>query len=127
MDILAAMLAYLGCVGGVIGALVISFMVYFSPPSDQTILVKQSAATAQQIMSKASASRQASTDAQQPDRVATTLAQNVTPPKPGASSPAQVQAMRAQYVRRLAQEGRARRWAYQQDPSFENRFLGYAD
>jgi hypothetical protein len=30
-------------------------------------------------------------------------------------------------LRRLVQEERARRWAYEQDSSFESRFLGYAD
>jgi hypothetical protein len=33
----------------------------------------------------------------------------------------------AAQVRRQEQEQRARRWAYQQNPDFEARFLGYAD
>jgi hypothetical protein len=36
-------------------------------------------------------------------------------------------ALSAAQARRLIQEERARRWAYQQNSSFENRFLGYAD
>jgi hypothetical protein len=38
--------------------------------------------------------------------------------------------MSAAKERRVAQEERARRWAYQQDtkaPSFRSRFLGYAE
>jgi hypothetical protein len=58
-----------------------------------------------------------------------TVAQGIGAPQKAAatSSASQVQGMRTQYFRRLVQEERAKRWAYQQDPSFENRFLGYAD
>jgi hypothetical protein len=57
-----------------------------------------------------------------------TVAQSATPaPTPTASARAKMLTARAQKLRRFGQEERARRWAYQQDPDFESRFLGYAD
>jgi cytoskeletal protein RodZ len=45
MDILASMLAYLGSVTGIVAALAISFVVYFSP-SHHATAIKHAAATA---------------------------------------------------------------------------------
>ncbi len=62
-------------------------------------------------------------------QVASQNASNVSTADASPAAPAakKTQLAHAQLLRRLAQEDRARRWAYQQDPSFETRFLGYAD
>jgi len=126
MDILGAMLVYLGSVTGIIAALAISGVLYFSPSHHATPLKQSVAMIVQQ--SKRQETRAAPSVAQSVPPLQSTVAQSVPPPQTAAAAaPLQVQAMRAQYLRRIVQEGRAKRWAYQQDPSFENRFLGYAD
>jgi hypothetical protein len=127
MDILAAMLVYLASVSGIIAAVAISFFLVFFPPH-QAITpepMKQSVAL---VVPQASPTNAGPAE-QQAIQTALSVAPSTAPPqqKVAAASPLQVQAMRAQYVRRIIQEERAKRWAYQQDPSFENRFLGYAD
>jgi hypothetical protein len=132
MDILAAMLVYLGSVTGIIAALAISFVLYFSPPHRATpvkqsvaMLVRQSTPKAPPLPQYANAG--ATTERQETQAVSS-VARGLSPQNTAdASSPARIQAMRTQYLRRIIQEERAKRWAYQQDPSFENRFLGYAD
>jgi hypothetical protein len=132
MDILGAMLVYLGSVTGIIAALAISFVLYFSPSHHATPLKQSVAMLVRQTTPKAPplpqhANAGATTERQETQAVSS-VAQSVPPQQtaPG-SPPMQVQAMRTQYLRRIIQEERAKRWAYQQDPSFENRFLGYAD
>jgi hypothetical protein len=136
MDILAAMLVYLASLSGIIAALSISFFLYFSPPHQATppehikqsvaLVVQQTAPKLPLLPQHANAG--AATEQQEAQAVPSG-AQSMPPQQKAAaaSSPLQVQAMRAQYLRRMIQEERAKRWAYQQDPSFENRFLGYAD
>jgi hypothetical protein len=115
MDILAAMFVYLGSVTGIIAALAISFVLYFSPAHHATPMKQSVAMVVKQSKP-------------QETQAVSSVARSVPPQQTAAAaSPLQVQAMRAQYLRRIAQEERARRWAYQQDSSFENRFLGYAD
>jgi hypothetical protein len=147
MDILASMLAYLGCVTGIVAALVMSFFVFFSTP-DQPAVPKHTVALA----SKASASRPGESKVAMSSATATAadatpaskLGPKIGPMAAGVASGApkaetvpqaasaahlrpRAQIGRAQYLRRLVQEERARRWAYQQDPDFDSRFLGYAD
>jgi hypothetical protein len=120
MDVLAAMCLYLASIAGIVGALAISFIVYFTPPHHAASAQQTVAMTVQQNASSLGPQRASG-------QVVSTVAQSARAKTKTAASPAQVQAMRGQYFRRLVQEGRANRWAYQQDPSFENRFLGYAD
>jgi hypothetical protein len=133
MDILAAILAYLGCVAGLVGALAIAFTVLVSapdqPPSAAPVVARQSAAMAAKPaapkVTMASAARPATQPIARPHGAAT-----VTPeatPTPPTAAHAKALAVRAQKWRRFVQEERARRWAYQQGPDFESRFLGYAD
>jgi hypothetical protein len=134
MDILAAMFVYLASVTGIIAALAISFFLVFLPPHQATpqgqmkqsvaLVVEQTTPRLPPLVQHANAGTE-----QQATPAVPGVAQSVPAPQQtaAAASPLQVQAMRAQYLRRIAQEERARRWAYQQDPSFENRFLGYAD
>jgi hypothetical protein len=74
----------------------------------------------------ASAARPATQPIAHPRGAATVTPAEATPPQPTATH-AKALAVRAQKWRRFVQEERARRWAYQQDPDFESRFLGYAD
>ncbi len=144
MDIVASILAYLGCMAGVVGALLISFSVFFSAPNVPQRVAGangQTAATAAKTATPKPAIAAAKIPAQQSGRgasVVSTIAQNTTPqnttsqkttaaPAPSVSAHSKVVAARAQKMRRFVQEERARRWAYQQDPDFEARFLGYAD
>jgi|HubBroStandDraft_6_1064221.scaffolds.fasta_scaffold293228_2 hypothetical protein len=134
MDILAAMLVYLASLSGIIAALSISLFLYFSPPHQATPPehIKQSVAlVVQQTAPKLPLLPQHANAAAATEQPATqavpSVAQSAPPQQKAAASPLQVQAMRTQYLRRIVQEERAKRWAYQQDPSFENRFLGYAD
>jgi hypothetical protein len=135
MDILASIFAYLGCVTGILGAAAISFFVLFSPPDPATI----PAPTA--MMAKTSAAKAVATAAATPAPKITQIAVNPASSGPKRDSIPQSTIGRtasandvrhkphvaAAQVRRLEQEQRARRWAYQQDPDFEARFLGYAD
>jgi hypothetical protein len=141
MDILASMLAYLGCVTGMVGALALSFYLFFAAPNQalpahsfavaaksdrlRTSSAAQTKPDANVARADAhAASRVASQDASQDaSNVSTTDASPAT----AAPAPKKAQLARALLLRRLVQEDRARRWAYQQDPSFETRFLGYAD
>jgi hypothetical protein len=115
MDILAAMLVYLASVSGIIAALAISCVLYFSPPQHRTAPVKQAVAMVVQ---------QSAPKAAPPPRPANVAA---TPPALPQKTAPPTAVTQAQAMRRLVQEQRARRWAYQSDASFENRFLGYAD
>jgi hypothetical protein len=125
MDILASMLAYLGCVAGIVGALALSFTVLISAPGKPANIKHPLAMAAKQSVLKTAAAPQAKPSAP----VISTVAQRVALPEtPVATAVRQkAEASRTQTLRRQVQEERARRWAYQQDPEFEARFLGYAD
>jgi hypothetical protein len=140
MDILASMFAYLGCVTGIVGTLALSFYLFFAAPNQaQTHSIAMAAKS--DVFGKSDRLRIASAAQAKPDanvahadthvvsRVASQDASNVatTDASPATAAPKKAQLARASLLRRLVQEDRARRWAYQQDPSFETRFLGYAD
>ena len=135
MDILASMLAYLGCVTGIVAALAVSFVVYFSPVHHAAM--KHTAATAAHSsalrVTTIAQAKLVSTADQHDTSVTPANTDKVETAVQPASVPApvavrrKIQLSRTQYYRRLVQEERARRWAYQQDPDFEARFLGYAD
>jgi hypothetical protein len=150
MDILAGILAYVAGIGALITGLAISFSVFFAtqtpplqtpsqPQNATAMLVRPSSAgtpskpTAIGALAKPAASR-----GKHPEKHAASGAG-------AARSPASVRDLNRKdggafaQARRLPQEERARRWAYQQDSgqgssegsshgaSFESRFLGYAD
>jgi hypothetical protein len=154
MDIVAAMLAYLTCVTGIVGALAISTYVYLVAPQPAAAPL-QTATLAVQIddgkisTTKANqnkiggvttrATRTATAAERKP---LTTIAHstddalarnnvlarnNALAPKPVALDARQKGQLSRAELRRLAQEQRAKRWAYQQDDSFEARFMSYAD
>jgi hypothetical protein len=136
MDIIGSMLAYLGCVTGIVGALAISFLVLFASPEPPATPLHAAAMTARQTPAKtiaAAEAKPAAKIAQADNAVAALLPGTETVPQRAVVAGArQKMQMSRAHLRRLvqeerAQEERARRWAYQQDPDFEARFLGYAD
>lgn len=144
MDILASMFAYLGCVAGLVGALAMSFYLFFAAPNPALTPADTSAVAAKSDLLRTAVAPRANpvaTIARADTHVASRVASQEASPKaspeasnvptadasPAAAPAKKTQLARAQLLRRLAQEDRARRWAYQQDPSFETRFLGYAD
>jgi hypothetical protein len=144
MDILASMLAYLGCVTGIVGALAMSFYLFFAAPNPALTPTHSIAMAAKSDMLKsdmlksdmlrtaiAPHAKPVASIARADTYVASQVASNIStadaPPATVAPASKKAQLARAQLLRRLVQEDRARRWAYQQDPSFETRFLGYAD
>jgi len=132
MDIIASVLAYMGCVTGIIGALVLSFAIFLSTPDQPTGINYPVAMAANQSVARATTPHATSKLEHRPPLVATDVQSTPAPQTMAqtmatASARQKVQTSRAQYLRRMVQEERARRWAYQQDPDFEARFLGYAD
>lgn len=140
MDILASIIAYLGCVAGIIGAFAISLFVLFSTP-DQTTPAKPTAAQSVVLAAKTNVLK---TNVLKPAvtaeaKSAPGIKQTVRHVAAGAAKPAtaspttlagdlrQKPSISRSQLRRLVQEERAKRWAYQQDSNFDNRFLGYAD
>jgi hypothetical protein len=128
MDILASMLAYLGCVTGIVGALAISFFVFFvgpdQPPIAQHAMTMASRATAKPSEPKIVSKTGPIEVNAPPSAAAVAMA---APAADAARLRPKTQLGRTQVLRRLVQEERARRLAYQQDPDFDSRFLGYAD
>jgi hypothetical protein len=122
MDVIAAIFAYLGCVSGIIGALAISFFVFFSAPNQQ-IAPKYIVA----IAAKSDKLNTTFATALKPASVSGGAQAETTPaPKFAANIHTKTRTPSAE-LRRMVQQERARRFAYQQDPAFEARFLGYAD
>lgn len=145
MDIIACMLAYLTCAAGIVGALVLSAFVYFAGPDQPTAPAPTPALGATlgttpdaaiSMNAKPTRPTRATTAAAaRPKRVhvaarsAPKAAIHARPPRlarVAADAEPQARLSPAQ-LRRLAQEIRARRWAYQEDPDFESRFMSYAD
>jgi hypothetical protein len=135
MDILSGMLAYIAGIGAIFAGLAVSFSVLVATPnkpvepqSATAMIVKPSApnkaAAAETIAEPASgraeknaAAVNAPADAARPTRLGNEIQR-----RPGTSA-----ATSAAQLRQMVQEERARRLASQHDPSFEHRFLGYAD
>jgi hypothetical protein len=145
MDILASIFAYLGSIIGIFGALAITFLVFLGPHQHQSANnIQHTAAIA--ANAGASHSTPVAQTQNKPVKVEQQEVRNAPSASPAAAPQADTPqatpmptnplmslrhkeqlASRAQNYRRLVEEERARRWAYQQDPSFEARFLGYAD
>jgi type IV secretory pathway VirB10-like protein len=134
MDILAGMLAYIAGIGVFFAGLAVSFSVFVATPdkpiepqSATAMLVKPSTpskAVAAEAGAKPpsghaekNAAANSPADAARPTRLG-----NETHRRPDTSA-----ATSAAQLRQMVEEERARRWASQHDPSFEHRFLGYAD
>jgi len=142
MDIVAAMFAYLTCVTGIVGALAISFYVCLVAPHPAASALQAAAIVAQAdgdkigtIKTNAIKTGGIKTGAimtaadVEPKPVPTIVQRtdNALAPKSIALDAGQKGQLSRAELRRLAQEQRAKRWAYQQGESFESRFMSYAD
>lgn len=131
MDILASVFAYVAGIGALFAGLALSFSVLLSspnatiepqsPPQSATAMLVKPAAPIKAPAAEANAKPLAAHAEKQAAVAPPDPAQQTMPGKLGRHKAS------AARSRRLVQEERARRWAYQQDPSFESRFLGYAD
>ena len=126
MDILASMLAYLAGIGALFTGLAVLFFVFFSTPHEP--LQTQQSASAM-LVRPSTPNKPAAVEAR-----AKQSADHFEKHTTAAGSPggAQARDVHGKYAASAAQarrfqEERGRRWAYQQDSSFERRFLGYAD
>lgn len=141
MDILAGMLAYVAGIGALYAALAVSFFVFFATPHEplqsetqpqnaRAMLVRPSTPNkpAAEARAKQTATQSASHFDKPAEKHPAAAGSSVTAQATAlARDPQRKHAASAAQARRLIQEERARRWAYQQDSSFESRFLGYAD
>jgi hypothetical protein len=127
MDILASMLAYLVSVAGIIGALAISFVVYFSPPDQQPPMPANVVAAAKPPLFDMAASAEIK-GLKQTDLRAASKAERAKPASPTVAFDAQQkpQTSPAQ-LRWLADKERAKRFAERANTDFETRFLHYDD
>jgi hypothetical protein len=130
MDILASIFAYLTCVAGIIGAFAISIFLLFSPPDHASVTAQNSAlATKHAAAVLNAATVNVSPMATVTKRAVSQTASNeelpAAPPAVEKRKPSRQ--VSAAQLRRLARQERNKHLAYQQDPDFEARFLGYAD
>ncbi len=132
MDILAAMLAYLVCITGLVAGLAMSFVVFFSgpgqfsPPPAQMI----TRAAAQHSFTTASTSPPVKTIAKAEPaekQFAAAAEAKAVPPPTIALDIRQKPLFSQAHLRRLAKKERERQLAYRDRPSFETRFLHYDD
>jgi hypothetical protein len=147
MDILAGMLAYMAGIGALIAGLAISFSVFFATPnqplqtenqpqSASAMLVRPSAANKPAVIGAVGKQSAGHFDKSAEKHAAAAALPSTAQPT-ASRELRRKHATSAAQVRRPIQEERARRWAYQQNPSarnqnaqnpsFESRFLDYAD
>jgi hypothetical protein len=143
MDILAPVFAYLTCVAGIIGAFAVSFFVVFSAPNgaatpqhSPAVVSVTASKTDMLAEAKTPVLKTAPADNSAVNHVAATTQKRETalpaktPPQAAAGTALDARPKsrisRAQWREIVVQE-RSRRLAYQQNPDFESRFLGYAD
>jgi hypothetical protein len=127
MDILAGMLAYLAGIGAIIAAIAVSFSVLFSTPNASPEPQSATAMVARPAPTNKNAAPRAKHSIAHHDKRSVTT--NVATAAPASTSANDVKrkALSAAQLRRLVQEERTRRFAYQQEPNFQSRLLGYAD
>jgi hypothetical protein len=138
MDILAGMLAYVAGIGALFAGVAVSFFVFFATPTAPLQMQKPPQSASAMLVRPSTAgtlNKRSAVEAHsvgRSDKLAEKQAAAAGSPgaaKPAGSARDQQHKAAAPHTqaRRLIQEERARRWAYQQDSSFESRFLGYAD
>lgn len=134
MDILAGVLAYAAGIGALFAAVAVSFFIVFATPKEpvqtqphsqsaNAMLVRPSPPT-KLVTVEAHATQSASHSEKY---AAAVVSSSAAQPTTTARNHHRKPAVSTAQARQLIQEKRARRWAYQQDSSFESRFLGYAD
>jgi hypothetical protein len=134
MDILAGMLAYVAGIGALFAGLAVSFFVFFSTPHEPLQTETQPQSASAMLVRPSTPNKSAALEARATQSAGQSEKHAAAAGSPGAAQPTASarnrhgkHAASAAQARRLIQEERARRWAYQQDSSFESRFLGYAD
>jgi hypothetical protein len=130
MDILASIFAYMTCVAGIIGAFAIAISVLFSAPDPGKVPRQESAlATKHPAAALNTTAGNASQQATVPKRgTQLQTARNGVAVAPLAAEQRKPsRQISAAQLRHLARQERNKRFAYQQDPDFEARFLGHAD
>jgi hypothetical protein len=131
MDILASMLAYLVSVAGIIAALAVSFVIYFSPPNQQPPISAPMPANAVVAAKPPLFDMAASAEIKglkQTDLRAASKAEQAKPALPAVALDAQQKPLTSlKQLHRLADEERAKRLAYRANSDFETRFLHYDD
>jgi hypothetical protein len=134
MDILAGMLAYMAGIGALFASLAVSFFVFFSTPHEPLQTGTQPQSARAMLVRPSAPNKPAAVEARATQSDGHSEKHAAAAGAPGTAQPTasprdlrRKHAASAAQARRLTQEERAHRWAYQQDPSFESRFLGYAD
>ncbi|MGC1779051.1 MAG: hypothetical protein WBB34_13980 [Xanthobacteraceae bacterium] len=127
MDIIASMLAYSVCMTGLLTGLVMSFVVFFSPPgarpASPTQVIAMVAKPSANDAAKASPIEKAS-----PVETVARARTTVAVPQPAVAADAQQKPfLTAHRIRQLAERQRGRHLAFRERSSFEARFLGYDD
>ena len=130
MDILAGMLAYLAGIGALFAGLALSFFVFFSTPHESLQTQPQSASV--MLVQPSTLNKLAAVEARAKQSADHSEKHSTAAGSPGSAQESArdvhgKHAASAARARRLIQDERAHRLAYQQDSSFERRFLGYAD
>lgn len=129
MDILAGMLAYVAGLGAFFGALAVAFFVFVAGPKDALQTQPQPPSASAMLVRPSTANKPTAEARAKHGHSAThaTTASSPAPAQPPSHEARRKPAAPVAQARRLMQEDRARRWAYQQDSNFEHRFLGYSD
>jgi len=133
MDILAGMLAYVAGIGALFAGLVVSFFVFFATPHEPLQTETQPQSASAMLVRPSAPNKPAAVEAHatqsaaRSEKQAAAAGSGTAQPAAFARDLRRKPAASATQARRLIQEERARRWAYQQDSSFKSRFLGYAD
>jgi len=134
MDILASMLAYLVCVAGIVTGLAMSFLVFFSVPSQLTaqLTAPPAAAIAMVAAQRSAAGPSALKTVVKVKRaeqqiVAAAAQAQAAPPLTIAIDARQKPPVSQAHLRRLSEQQRAKHLAYRERSSFETRFLHYDD
>jgi hypothetical protein len=138
MGILAGMFAYVAGIGALFAAIAVSFFVVFATPKEpvqtqphsqsaNAMLVRPSLPTKPATVEAHATQSAAQNGSHSEKHAAIVVSSSAAQPTSTARKHHRKPAASTAQARHLIQEERARRWAYQQDSSFESRFLGYAD
>ncbi len=137
MDILAGIAAYLAGLAAFFGALTVAFFVFFAAPKEPLQPQAQPQSASAMLLRRSSPSKAATVEARgkqaakerrgHSEQKATAAASPGRTQQTATRELQQKPAPSAAHARRLLQEDRTHRWAYQQDTGFDRRFLGYAD
>ncbi len=135
MDILAAMLAYLVCAGGIVGALAVAFVAFFSPPGLQPAARAPAQAMAQamamtvrpSVVRTVAAAKPPATIERPDGAIAAAAVKTKVAMRDVAIDARQKPLASHKQLRQLFGTERAKRLAYREGSSFESRFLHYDD